>query len=79
MDHEETCFIAPSGGWKNKVFVVVRPSKFGWCICFIFDFRNLDFLLLTAARNCFVSRSLVSSFSSPARNREKACKTPIKQ
>uniref|UniRef100_A0A915PZT9 TAR DNA-binding protein 43 N-terminal domain-containing protein n=1 Tax=Setaria digitata TaxID=48799 RepID=A0A915PZT9_9BILA len=28
MDHDETCFMAPSGGWKNKMFTVVRPAKF---------------------------------------------------
>ncbi|VDN93933.1 unnamed protein product [Brugia pahangi] len=28
MDHDETCFIAPTGGWKNKMFTVVRPTKF---------------------------------------------------
>ncbi|CAG9534819.1 unnamed protein product [Cercopithifilaria johnstoni] len=28
MDHDETCFIAPTGGWKNKTFTVVRPAKF---------------------------------------------------
>ncbi|EFO25624.1 hypothetical protein LOAG_02861 [Loa loa] len=28
MDHDETCFIAPAGGWKNKTFTVVRHAKF---------------------------------------------------
>uniref|UniRef100_A0A1I8EYJ1 TDP43_N domain-containing protein n=1 Tax=Wuchereria bancrofti TaxID=6293 RepID=A0A1I8EYJ1_WUCBA len=28
MDHDETCFIAPTGGWKNKMFTVVRSTKF---------------------------------------------------
>ncbi|VDO40397.1 unnamed protein product [Onchocerca flexuosa] len=28
MNHDETCFLAPTGGWKNKMFIVVRPVKF---------------------------------------------------
>ncbi|KAM3726909.1 Tar DNA-binding protein [Dirofilaria immitis] len=28
MNHDETSFLAPSGGWKNKLFTVVRPVKF---------------------------------------------------
>ncbi|VDN06287.1 unnamed protein product [Thelazia callipaeda] len=29
MDHDETFFITPIGGWKDKTFTVVRPTKFG--------------------------------------------------